>query len=228
MNLPCSVVQDLLPLYHDGVCSEESKNLVQEHITTCAACKDFLHALKEDTAPDKVDAAGSLNAIGRAWKKSTKKALVKGLLIAFIICGIFFGTFVLLTQWNFFEVSAHEMSVSEIYQLQDGRIIYKLDVPDGVYCRDWKFAYTEDGGMYKIPVTSFINTAQLQGFSSDLNNYQMIDVGENNAWRKAQGLDPITKWYIGSPKLSSALLIYEEGMVLEPAPAELEARYGIG
>lgn len=228
MKLPCNVVQDLLPLYHDGVCSEESKNLVQEHIATCAQCKDFLHDLKEDAAPDKVDAAGSLSAIGKAWKKSTTKALVTGLLIAFLICGIFFGTFVLLTQWKFIEVSALEMSVSEIYQLQDGRIIYKLDVPDSVYCRDWKFEYTEDGGMYKIPVTSLINTAQLQGYDSDLNNYQIIDVGENNAWRKAQGLGPITKWYIGRPRLISTLLIYEEGMVLEPAPAELEARYGIG
>ena len=152
MKLPCNVVQDLLPLYHDGVCSEESKELVQEHIATCAECKDFLHALKEDAAPDKVDAAGSLSAIGKAWKKSTKKALVKGLLIAFLICAVLFGSFVLATQWKFIEVSAHAMSVSEIYQLQDGRIIYKLNVPEGVYCNDWKFAYTEDGAVIRFPL----------------------------------------------------------------------------
>lgn len=228
MKLSCNVIQDLLPLYHDGVCSEESKDLVQAHIATCAQCKDYLHSLKEDAAPDKVDAAGVLSAIGSAWKKSTKTALVKGLLIAFMICAVLFGAFVAATQWNFIEVSAHEMSVSEIYQLQDGRILYKLDVPEGVGCRDWKFEYTEDGGIYKVPVTALINTAQLQGFVSDLNNYQMIDAGETNAWRKAQGLSPITRWYIGSPSLSSALLIYEEGMILDPAPADLEARYGIG
>lgn len=228
MKVSCNVIQDLLPLYHDGVCSEESRQIVQEHIATCAQCKDYLHSLKEDAAPDKVDAAKVLSAIGSAWKKSTKMALVKGLLIAFLICSVLFSAFVAATQWDFIEVSAHEMGVSEIYQLRDGRIIYKLDVPDGVYCRDWEFAYTEDGGMYKIPVTSLINTAQLQGFESQLSTYQMIDAGENNAWRKAQGLGPITKWYIGSPDLSSALLIYEIGMELEPAPAELEARYGIG
>ena len=37
MSLPCKVVEDLLPLYHDGVCSEESRILVEEHIQTCAA-----------------------------------------------------------------------------------------------------------------------------------------------------------------------------------------------
>lgn len=226
MNLACNVVQDLLPLYHDGVCSEESKALVQEHIATCARCKNYLHNLKEENAPDQPESAKPLAAIGKAWKKSIKKALVKGLLIAFMICAVLFGGFVAVTQWQFIEVSAHAMSVSEIYQLQDGRIIYKLEVPDGVYCNDWKFAYTEDGSMYKIPVTALINTAQLQGFTSELDYYQIIDVGENNASRKAQGLPPVTKWYIGSPNLGSALLIYEEGITLEPAPAELEERYG--
>ena len=227
MNLSCEVIQDLLPLYHDGVCSEESRKIVEEHIATCAACKDVLHGLREETAPDAVEAVGALKTIGTAWKRTTKKALTKGLLIAFLICGIFFGSFVLATQWNFIEISTHAMEVAEIYQLQDGRIIYRLDVPDGLYCSEWKFVYTEDGGMYKIPFNALINTAWLQGFESTLGKYQMIDPGENNAWRKAQGLAPVTKWYMGSPE-NNPLLIYEEGMILEPAPEHLEARFGVG
>lgn len=227
MKLPCNVVQDLLPLYHDGVCSEESTELVQEHIATCAQCKDYLHSLKEDAAPDKVDAAGVLSAIGSAWKKSTKKALVKGLLIAFLICAVLVGAFVTATQWKFIEISSPDIKVSEIYQLQDGRIIYKLDVPSTVYCRDFRFTHL-DGCDYKIPVRSLIEVGALDGWDSLLNEYQMIDPGENNAWRKSQGLDPVTKWYLGSPDSVSALLIYEEGMTLSPAPTELEVRYGIG
>ena len=227
MNLSCDVIQDLLPLYHDGVCSEESKKMVEEHIATCAACKDVLHGLKEETAPDTVDAAGPLDAIGKAWEKSTKKALVKGLLIAFLVCTTLFASFLLATQWDFIEISTHEMKITEIYQLQDGRIIYKLDVPEGVYCRDWKFV-DKDGCNYKIPVTSLINTTKLQGFKSELEEYQMVDYAEHNAWNKAQGLEPVTAWYLGSPNSGTPLLIYEEGMELEPAPEALEARYGAG
>ena len=29
MKYPCSLIQDLLPLYHDGVCSEESNKLLK-------------------------------------------------------------------------------------------------------------------------------------------------------------------------------------------------------
>ena len=227
MKLRCDVIQDLLPLYHDGVCSEESKTIVEEHIATCAACKDMLHGLREESAPDTVDAASILKNIGKAWKRHLKKAWIKGLAVAFLICGVLLGSFVLATQWNFVEISTHAMEVAEIYQLQDGRILYKMDIPDGLYCNEWKFVYTEDGGMYKIPFNALINTAWLQGFESTLGKYQMIDPGENNAWRKAQGLSPVTKWYMGSPE-NNPLLIYEEGMVLEPAPEHLEAIYGAG
>ena len=227
MKLSCDVIQDLLPLYHDGVCSEESKTIVEEHIATCAACKDMLHGLREESAPDTVDAASILKNIGKAWKRHLKKAWLKGLAVAFLICGVLLGSFVLATQWNFVEISTHAMEVAEIYQLQDGRILYKMDIPDGLYCNEWKFVYTEDGGMYKIPFNALINTAWLQGFESTLGKYQMIDPGENNAWRKAQGLSPVTKWYMGSPE-NNPLLIYEEGMVVEPAPEHLEAIYGAG
>lgn len=226
MSLPCKVVEDLLPLYHDGVCSEESRILVEEHIQTCAACKDYLHNLKEEEKPDRVDAAKSLDAIRKQWKKSTAKALMKGFLIAVLICGVLFGGFVLATQWDFIQISTHDMEVSEIYQLKDGRILYKLDVPDSVFCREFRFVDTEDGCSYKIPVAQLIDTSEISGFGSYLDEYMMIDPGEKNAYAKKTGGTIITKWYIGAS--GNALLIYEEGMELEPAPAELEEKFGIG
>ena len=42
MNYPCSVIQDLLPLYIDGVCSEESRKVIDEHLAGCAACRQLL------------------------------------------------------------------------------------------------------------------------------------------------------------------------------------------
>ena len=39
MNIPCSIVKDLLPLYHDSVCSDETKRAVEEHLKTCPSCR---------------------------------------------------------------------------------------------------------------------------------------------------------------------------------------------
>ena len=38
----CNIIKDLIPLYVDGCCSEESKKIVNEHIQSCNACKKLL------------------------------------------------------------------------------------------------------------------------------------------------------------------------------------------
>ena len=38
----CGIIQDLLPLYHDGVCSPESRTEVEEHLKTCPDCRAAL------------------------------------------------------------------------------------------------------------------------------------------------------------------------------------------
>ena len=43
MNLPCSVIRDLLPLYTENLASEESMNLVNDHLADCAACREYRH-----------------------------------------------------------------------------------------------------------------------------------------------------------------------------------------
>ena len=40
MNLTCNIVEDLLPLYIDEVCSEESRKAVQEHLCHCKKCRE--------------------------------------------------------------------------------------------------------------------------------------------------------------------------------------------
>ncbi len=50
MKVTCKVIQDLLPLYVDGVCSPDTAALVEEHLKDCAPCQEAYHALKE--APD--------------------------------------------------------------------------------------------------------------------------------------------------------------------------------
>lgn len=47
MNISCKVIQDLLPLYHDGVCSPESSAMIEEHLKDCEACLEEYHKLEE-------------------------------------------------------------------------------------------------------------------------------------------------------------------------------------
>lgn len=51
MNLPCSVVRDLLPLVADDLASEESAALVREHMDGCPACRERLAAMRQPPEP---------------------------------------------------------------------------------------------------------------------------------------------------------------------------------
>ncbi len=47
MKYPCDLIRDLLPLYQDGVCSEESRAAVEEHLRECPSCRAYQTALCE-------------------------------------------------------------------------------------------------------------------------------------------------------------------------------------
>lgn len=226
MKLPCEMVRDLLPLYHDGVCSEVSAALVGEHLKDCEDCRRVLKNIESEIeVPDmEKNAAKGLVSIKNEWKKTRKRACLKGFGLAVLVFAVVIGTLFALTQWRWMPITTHGMEVAEIYQLKDGRILYRLNVPEDAWCRDYQFKTTEDGKNYKIPVRSMIELNEKQGWPSTLEEYQMIDGGENNASRKAEGKNVITQWYIGHP--DEAILIYEEGMELASAPAELEEKYG--
>ena len=79
-NQTCEIIQDLLPLYCDGVCSEESRQLIQSHVRGCARCREELRLmslpvnLEENTVE-----VNAVEAASRVWKKNTWKAFRRGL-----------------------------------------------------------------------------------------------------------------------------------------------------
>lgn len=45
-NNPCGIVNDLLPLYAENICSKDSKSFIEEHIASCQQCRQALHTLQ--------------------------------------------------------------------------------------------------------------------------------------------------------------------------------------
>lgn len=227
MILPCELVQDLLPLYHDGVCSEVSKEMIKGHLNGCENCRKLLKAMDAETeAETEMRAAQPLAAIGKEWRKTMKKAVFKGVGVTVLIFAVLIGSLLALTQWKWLPIDTVQMEVAEIYQLSDGRILYRLEVPAGVWSRRFEFTHCEDGSTYLTPKRSIIELNEQQGWGSLLDSYLMIDVAEHNAWAASNGGVAETKYYIGSPEDPHALLVWQEGMILEPAPEALEAIYG--
>ena len=48
--MDCNIIKDLLPLYADDCCSEESRCAVEEHIGECSDCRQLLEQIKTPEA----------------------------------------------------------------------------------------------------------------------------------------------------------------------------------
>jgi len=76
MKNECSIVRDLLPLYAEGMLSEDSAAFVKDHLDTCETCR-VLSAGEEPSAPADADTeqrtgeAGVLRTLKKKLRKQT-------------------------------------------------------------------------------------------------------------------------------------------------------------
>lgn len=101
-NVSCEIILDLLPLYSDGVCSEESGNLIRAHVQTCEKCRKALRAMNLPLrGQEERETVETAQAASRAWKKNRKRAFWTGLILvaALVLAGalVFLGSHYLQT-----------------------------------------------------------------------------------------------------------------------------------
>ena len=131
-QLDHDIVQDLLPLYHDGVCSDKSRAAVEEHLQTCQDCRKALEEMDTQLPTEKVavDAAAAVKKISREWERGKWKARMKGAGIAVLVCLLLFGGWIAATEWFVFPVELGNIQITNVRQLSDGRILYHFYIDD--------------------------------------------------------------------------------------------------
>ena len=77
----CNIVQDLLPLYYDDVCSPSSKRLVEKHLKTCEKCQNTYNELKNDSIDSMIKKEAD-SVLKQHEKKEKSAAYKTGVIIA--------------------------------------------------------------------------------------------------------------------------------------------------
>ena len=80
----CQIIQDLLPLYKDGVCSAESRKIVEEHLSTCENCRHMKEQLENTVIEDKL-ITETADVIGKHEKKERRRSATIGMTMAGIL-----------------------------------------------------------------------------------------------------------------------------------------------
>lgn len=78
MKITCDVIQDLMPSYIDGILSEDSRALVEEHMGTCQECRKMLEIMKEEQGKEQ----NQMRLSAATLKKIRKKLIVRRVLTA--------------------------------------------------------------------------------------------------------------------------------------------------
>lgn len=136
MSKQCKIIEDLLPLYHDGVCSEESRQMVEEHLSQCEECRSLLSKIDgELVSPAKDKDLKMLKDISKAVRKDRKKSLLAGILITLAVVLLLFAglsTWWYCHEYRYYSAFAEGQTPAptELYIWYDDTYKYKVDIPD--------------------------------------------------------------------------------------------------
>ncbi len=110
MKVTCHVIRDLLPLYVEGLVSDDSKMLVGEHLQECPACKKYMRELRtSEYVPLDTDPA-PLEKIKAAIRKNKILAVIFTLMVTAIIAVI---TFAYITAPEFLPYRNETVTITE-------------------------------------------------------------------------------------------------------------------
>ena len=75
-DISCNIIEDLVPLYIDDICSDETKKMIKEHLKDCSECQQKLEQMKSnlplDNMGENFDDSKMLSKLSDKWIKSTK------------------------------------------------------------------------------------------------------------------------------------------------------------
>jgi hypothetical protein len=223
-NISCDIIKDLLPLYYDNICSEESRKLIDEHIANCKICKNELEKIKSDIHIQKNTIARNneeskvIKNLAGSWKRTKRKAFLKGLLGASIVCTLIILCYIGLFKWQITKVPTEIVEITDISKMKNGQIAYHVKFTDGYALNYCKFDVDNRGNFYIIPYRPIIKAKTITNVGLH-NMYYTFDEIEEEKNRNIN----ITALYIKTR--DDNLLVWKEEMKLPKASEEVENNF---
>ncbi|MBG9452764.1 hypothetical protein ABE61_01390 [Lysinibacillus sphaericus] len=223
-KVSCEIIKDMLPLYYDDVCSDESKRMVEEHLVGCHNCKNELDRLKADFKLPKEEIetirndSNVIKNISSFWNQSKIKSFMKGIIISALLFSLIILGYFALFNWQIISVSTDKVEIKNLGQLADSKIFYYAEPNDGYSLNRLKYDMDKEGNFYITPLRPIIKQ-EAEPHNGLVKSYDYIDIKYQE---KERGKE-IKMIYYGTPK--DKILIWEKGMDLPKVSEEIEQMY---
>lgn len=239
-QVPCSIIRDLMVLYEDNVCSDESRQMIEEHIADCEECRRLCRMAESELPPVALREGERqedgrdefLELAKRACKKLERKLTYRhwigfGILIVMIIMVV-----TVWEEWLRFRVNvvpSEDVRITELYELESGDIYCTfecknaitdvvtsgdIEVPEEKRSEDCADGWWEIYFQYPLPFENSINELYYEdGVHVVFPKKQIQDYEQTHV------CDSI--YYNGKNK-EDKILVWKEGDKLEAAPESVE------
>ena len=224
-KLECDIVCDLLPLYHDGVVSEATKDAVEQHIAECDKCRDELKMLQEELPGEATSAPVTRRSFANMMRNQKRRRIlwtgISVVLVIALLVGAYFGQL----QLPIFDVPEEEITVHRVYryETEDGYKFFILySAPHYDYMRLGTDVEDEGATLVLNLQKPLISTkhenvgvsGQVElyscGWSSDDNggrefsSFEQIKFGKNIVWTEANTDDLIPAYVYAYEEMHSS------------------------
>ena len=176
-EISCDMVQDLLPLYQDGLLRDTTKEAVRQHLEQCSACRSIYEELKVPVVLEKNETEQSAERFQTMVKKSRKAVesrIAAGCVISAVAAFVFF--FVVFCV-PVIPTNESNMRVKDVYCVkEDGvqKVYVNCQWPDSRRSAIYRpeFVLNEDGSATMKPAKKYKLTIadKLSGRSETYNN----------------------------------------------------------
>ena len=172
-KISCDIIQDMLPLYYDEVCSADSRKMIEEHLQECEKCSNIFQKLKTECVVDTKENAESIQSsvmgkMAHSWKRSLLRSFIIGIVITTIVLTAIFGTYA---------YAKTRMKAADYKLVYSGQM-ERWDEPEDIYIAHNQSNRPNAQKMRSVSISDIIvihNRSETQAFYVDEYGYRQVD-----------------------------------------------------
>ncbi|MFD1777208.1 zf-HC2 domain-containing protein [Fredinandcohnia salidurans] len=118
IEIKCTIIQDVLPLYIDEVVSQDTKEMVDQHLQHCEKCREEYETMKRKLYVPLENKAPIIKKINKQWRR---KKMIISIVSVFATAIILYGAFAYVFYYE--RVIPYSKSLIKIEMQNDNQLV---------------------------------------------------------------------------------------------------------
>lgn len=143
MSKPCEIIQDLLPLYADGACSQSSSEMVEEHLESCPECREIYQKMCSHMSEEilQKEKDGVISRHSRTLRRKKILTIISSVVLTIIIIFTCISLWPASIDYGTSDVYSHQDMdeaidiIKEEFYSWDGCKLYSINYTDDNFCQ---------------------------------------------------------------------------------------------